>query len=98
MDFDFFKFVETTAQKVANQKGYDNVGDLLTGSAAKNIARITDKANETKQTPPVVEPTAYVQEMLAEQSPLGISNGKLLLIGGGIVIAAALLLTRKRGK
>lgn len=95
--FDFAKILEDTGNKLAEIKGYNSVTDLISGTAAKNVARITDKPNEVKQTPPVVTPTEYTMQMLSEQNSLGMSNGKLLLISGAVVLAAVLLL-KKRGK
>lgn len=92
--FDLNELLNKTGSKLAEIKGYDSFTDLLAGSAAKNVARITDKANETKQTPAAVAPSEYAMQMLSEQSPLGISNGQLLLIGGAVVLAAVLLLRK----
>jgi len=94
--FDLEKLLEQTAGKIAEVKGYGSVTDLITGTAAKNIARITDKPNEVKQTPPVVAPTPYVMEVLGEKSILGLTNAQLAMIGGlGVIV---LVLALKKGR
>ncbi len=94
MDFDFGSFVSEIGDKVANLKGFDSIEDLAIEKTAKNIARVTDKVNETKQTPPVITPTAYSKEFLAEQGYLGMSKGQLLLVGAMAIFALAIIVRK----
>lgn len=93
-DFDFGDFVSDIGTKVANIKGFDSLEALAINKTAANVARVTDKVNETKQTPPVLGPTAYTSQFLAEQGALGMSKGQLLLIGGMAVVALVFIIRR----
>jgi len=96
MAFDLGKLLDQVSSTVASNKGFSNVSDLIAVKAGNEITRQVDKVNTTKQTPPVVQPTAYSLEMLNEISPVsGVTRGQLLAIGAISLVAVYFLLKRR---
>lgn len=87
-------FFGDIGNKVAQSKGYDDLYGLATGEAAKNVARLTTKPGaDVKQTPAVIQPGAWSQQIAAVTPfKLNLSNSQLLLLGlalaGGIYLIA----------
>ena len=77
-----------------DELGYTDLGDLLTGSVAKNVARLTDRTNETKQTPPTVPPSDYAAELLGEQKIMGLTPVQLAAIAALGLVGIYLVVRR----
>ncbi len=96
MAFDFGKLLDQVSTTVASNKGFGSIQDLIATKAGNELTRAVDRVNETKQTPPVVQPTPYSLEMLNEMSPVsGLTRGQLLLVGGIAAVALFLILKRR---
>ena len=94
MGFDIGDFLSKAGDKLASSKGYTDLGDLLTGSVAKNVARLTDRTNETKQTPPTVPPSDYAAELLGEQKIMGLTPVQLAAIAALGLVGIYLVVRR----
>lgn len=92
---DFFGGI---AQQVAKKKGFDSPEAYIQGTAADalNKARLTREAGQdTKQTPAVIQPGAWSQQISkALPFQLNLSNSQLA-IGAVILVGAIVLLARR---
>ncbi len=92
--FDLGDFISDLGTTVANKKGFDSLEELALEKVASNVARITDKPNETKQTPPLQAATAYTSELLASQGAFGLTKGQMILIGAMGAVALFFVIRR----
>lgn len=95
-DVNFGDLFGDIGNKYAQSKGYGNVYDLATGEAAKNLGRLTDKPGEdVKQTPAVIQPGAWSQE-ISKALPFEVSLSNTQLMLAGLVAVGVIVLLIKR--
>lgn len=82
---------------ILSQIGFGS-SEEAAGTIVKNvdIARQKYTENETKQTPPVVAPTTYTQEMNGVMGKFSMKD--VLIYGGGTIVALIVLSKLLKGK